>query len=314
MTSPIDQKQKWLARVAGIVAVVTVLGAAWPVLVNEGSAAGKLLVRTHEVEAAGDVDFEAVMAAELYGEAVEAVVAENEVESASSIGHVSRLRQLDRGLAVFCLLLVVVLPFGCRKWPQLSWFYLLPAGWLLVNAHATAINGGKAFAELAVPAHATRWGMFVALALLVLRSPQKDQLANWVLRIVCALTFAIHGWEAFRLNPPFQDLLFVTAGHLGIGLSEGVCHGLLRAIGVMDMVLAVSVLAVHVRPLLVWMGCWGLITAASRPVTMGLDAWPEFAMRLPNSAAPLFVLLLGLQAAVKLSSSTTTTQPEPATS
>ena len=182
-----------------------------------------------------------------------------------------------------------------------------------MNAQATAMNGGKAFAELAVPAHATRWGMLVALALLILRNPQRDSIANWVLRIGCALTFAIHGWEAILLNPSFQDLLYATAGHVGISLSESVCHGLLRTIGIMDLVLAISVVAVHHRPLLFWMGCWGLITAASRLVSMGLDAWPEFAMRLPNSVAPLLVLSLGLSATFSLSSSTTTTQPKPDT-
>jgi uncharacterized membrane protein YphA (DoxX/SURF4 family) len=154
--------------------------------------------------------------------------------------------------------------------------------------------------------------MLVALALLILRNPQSDRIANWVLRIACALTFAVHGWESFQLNPPFQDLLYITAGHVGIGLSEWVCHGLLRAIGVMDLVLSVSVVAIHHRRLLFWMGCWGLITAASRPIAMGLDAWPEFAMRLPNTVAPSLVLLLGLQAIFSNSSPTTNTQTEPA--
>jgi len=308
---------KYALALLAIVAVVTVLGAAWPVLFNEGSATGKLLVRTYEIEAVGDVDFEAAMVAELYGETLEVTASkpESKPESdpAAIAAQVSRLRQLDRGLAFMCLLLTAGLPFACRKWPKLSWLYLLPALWLLVNAQATAMNGSKAFAELAVPAHATRWGILVALALLLLRNPQSDRIANWVLRTACALTFAVHGWESFQLNPPFQDLLYITAGHVGIGLSEWICHGLLRTIGVMDLILAVSVVAVHHRRLLYWMGCWGLITAASRPIAMGLDAWPEFAMRLPNSVAPLLVLFLGLQAIFSLSSSTTNTQLEPGT-
>ena len=70
----------------------------------------------------------------------------------------------------------------------------------------------------------------------------------------------------------------------------------------MDLVLAISVVAVHSRPCCYgWPG--GLITAASRPIALGLDAWPEFAMRLPNSAAPLLVLFIGLPAAFSLFSS-----------
>ena len=295
--------------IASIVAVLTVLGATWPVLFNEGSATGKLLVRTHEVDVAGDAGFEAAMAADLYGETLEVAASKPESDPTSTAVHLSRLRQLDRGVAFMCLLITVGLSFTCRKWPKLSWLYLLPALWILVNAQATAMNGSKAFAELAVPAHATRWGMLVALALLLLRNPQSDRIANWVLRIACALTFAVHGWESFQLNPPFQDLLYITAGHVGIGLSEWTCHGLLRTIGIMDLIFAVSVVAVHHRRMLYWMGCWGLITAASRPIAMGLDAWPEFAMRLPNSVAPLLVLFLGLRAMFSLSSSTTNRNP-----
>ncbi|MBT4691906.1 MAG: hypothetical protein HOB73_01005 [Planctomycetaceae bacterium] len=300
---------KYALWLLAIVAVVTVLGAAWPVLFNEGSATGKLLMRTYEVDAVGDVDFEAAMVAELYEETLEVTASKPESDPAAIAARVSRLRQLDRGVAIMCLLITVGLPITCRKWPKLSWLYLVPALWILANAQATAMNGSKAFAELAVPAHATRWGMLVALALLLLRNPQSDRIANWVLRIACALTFAVHGWESFQLNPPFQDLLYITAGHVGIGLSEWTCHGLLRTIGIMDLIFAVSVVAVHHRRMLYWMGCWGLITAASRPIAMGLDAWPEFAMRLPNSVAPLLVLFLGLRAMFSLSSSTTNRNP-----
>lgn len=310
MISSAKKQPQLLTRFASIVAVVTMLGAVWPVLFNEGSAAGKLLVRTYEVEAAGDVDFEAAMVAELYGETLEVAASKPQSDPAATAAQVSRLRQLDRGVALMCLLLTLGLPLVCRKWPKLSWLYLLPALWLLVNAQATAINGGKAFAELAVPAHATRWGMLVALALLILRNPQNDRIANWVLRTACGLTFAVHGWESFQLNPPFQDLLYITAGHVGIGLSESACHGLLRTIGVMDLVLAVSVVAFHHRRLLFWMGCWGLITAASRPIAMGLEAWPEFAMRLPNSVAPLLVLFLGSQTIFSRSIPIPSSKPE----
>lgn len=302
-----------MMRFAVLAGMMTIFGAVWPVLFNGGSAAGELLVRTHEVEAAGDADFEAMMEAELYGETGKLAGPFIERDPRSTTGHVSLLRDLDRGVAVLCLLLVVGLPFLCGKWPKLAWLYLLPAGWLLMNAHASAMNGGKAFAALAVPAHATRWGMFVVLAMLLSRKSQTDPVVNWVLRITCALTFAIHGWEAFQLSPPFQDLLYATFGHVGIGLSEPVCHGLLRAIGVMDLLLALGVTVIHFRPLLLWMGCWGLITAASRPIAMGFDAWPEFAMRLPNSAAPLLVVLLGMPAALSLYRSKSTTQQEPAT-
>ena len=223
-----EKNPKLPTRLTAIVAVLTVLGAAWPVLFNEGSAAGKFLVRTHQIEVAGDDDFEEAMEAHLYGETVEAATTRTKSNPASTTAYVSRIRQLDRVVSMLCLLLAVALPFGCQKWPKLSWLYLLPAIWLLVNALAITINGGKTFSELAVPAHATRWGMFLALVFLSLRNTQSDRIANWILRIVCALTFTIHGWEAFQLNPAFQDLLYVTCGHINIALAESACHGLLH--------------------------------------------------------------------------------------
>ena len=301
-----------MRRFAAIVGVITVFGAVWPVVFNGGSAAGQLLVRTHEVEAVGDAGFEAVMEADLYGETREVSGPFIERDRGSIAAHVSFLRDLDRGLAILCLLLTAGLPFLFGKWPKVAWLYLLPAAWLLVNAYAVAVNGGKAFAELAVPAHATRWGMFVVFALLLSRNLHTDRIEKWVLRIVCALTFATHGWEAFQLNPPFQDLLYTTFGHVGIRLSEAACHGLLRLIGVMDVLLAVGVTVTLFRPLLLWMACWGLITALSRPIAMGFDAWPEFAMRLPNWAVPLLVVLLCKRGAFSPSPSQTTAQQEPA--
>ena len=305
-----EVRHKQTLAILSVAATVTVLGAVWPVLFYEGSAIGKLLSRKYEVEAVGDADFEKAMEAELYGATRKSTPTIPEIDPTDITAKLSQLRQLDRGVAFICLLLTVGLCFACLKWPRLSWLYMLPALWLLVNAQAIAMSGGKAFAELAVLGHATRWGTLTALAILFFRNPKGDRIANWVLRIACSLTFAVHGYEAFQLNPPFQDLLYITAEHVGVGLSEWFCHVLLRIIGIMDLLLAVSVVTVHHRRLLFWMGCWGLITAASRPIAMGLEAWPEFAMRLPNSVAPLLVLLLGSQAIFSRSLPTPSSKPE----
>ena len=160
-------------------------------------------MRTHQIEAADDDDFEAAMEAHLYGETVEAATTRTASNPASTTAYVSRIRQLDRVVSMLCLLLAAALPFACPKWPKLSWLsYCQRYGfwWSL----AITINGGKTFSELAVPAHATRWGMFLALVFLSLRNAQSDRIANWILRISCALTFTIHGWEAFQLNRHFK--------------------------------------------------------------------------------------------------------------
>ena len=286
---------KYAPTISTFAAVMAVLGVAWPVIFNDGSALAKLLIRNYEVDTVGDADFEAAMVAELYVEQSAIPKTHSLNTTTDTTNYVSTLQSIDRAAALLCLLITLGLTFTCRRWPKLCWLYLIPAIWLLANAQAISINGGKAFAELAVPAHATRFGLLITLPLIFLKAPKYDRAISWVLRISCTLTFAIHGWEAFQLNPAFQDLLYITAGHVNIELSEWYCHGILRVIGVMDLILAIAVVTIINRRLLIWMACWGLITAASRPIAMGFDAWPECAMRLPNSVMPLLLLFHSVQ-------------------
>ena len=272
------------------VAIMAVLGVAWPVLFGDGSAAARLLIRNYEVKAVGDAEFEAAMADHLYGDSLPGTSVQVVSEPPIVNAYVTHLHQLDLGVSVICLLVTMVLAFTHNNWPRLCLLYLLPGVWLLANAYAITLNGGKAFAELAIPAHATRFGLLFALAILFWQHPKNDRFVHWLIRISCGLTFAIHGWEALHLNPAFQDLLYFTAGHVNIDLPEWGCHGLLRIIGVMDITLAISVVSVSNRRVFIWMACWGLITAASRPIALGFHAWPEFAMRLPNAIMPLLII------------------------
>ena len=273
-----------------LVAIMAVLGVAWPVLFSDGSAVAKLLIRNYEIKAVGDAEFEAAMGAQLYGDSLPGTSVQVVSEPSIINAYVTNLRQLDLGAALICLLVTLVLAFTYKNWPRLCLLYLLPAFWLLANAQAIGLNGGKAFAELAIPAHATRFGLLIALAILFGQHPKNNQFVHWLIRISCGLTFAIHGWEALHLNPAFQDLLYFTAGHVNIDLPEWGCHGILRVIGIMDILLAISVVSVSNRRVLIWMACWGLITAASRPIALGFDVWPEFAMRLPNAVMPLLLI------------------------
>ena len=78
------------------------------------------------------------------------------------------------------------------------------------------------------------------------------------------------------------------------------CHALLHGIATMDGLLALSVLLIHSPRVLCWMALWSLITALSRPLTMGWEAWPEFAIRLANGAVPLLIIGIGLPALIRL--------------
>ena len=278
------------------VVLLTMVGAAWPVLFWDGSALGKNLEKRLWVDAVDDRAVAATMEAELFGEEP----ATEEVSTYDPKPLINTVRIADKSSAILCILLAAALPFLIRWKPKTAWLYLLPSCWLLLNAYAVASNGGKAHAELAIPAHATRWMLPIALALLTVMTAKSKPVANWLLRIACACTFAIHGWEAFQLHPAFQDLIFVSAGLIGIEPSTETIHFLLRCIGIMDMLLALSVLLIHSPKILYWMCFWGLITAMSRPLSMGLDTWPELAIRLANGAAPWLLIALGAPALITL--------------
>lgn len=278
-----------------MVILLTMVGSAWPVFHYEGSALGKNLERRELVDSVADAEVVAAMEAQLYGETPPAKAAAPRDASAS----IEMLRRLDRILVVLCLALAASLPFLCRWRRGVAWLYLLPAAWLLFNAWAVAGNGGKAHAELSIPAHATRWMLPIVLALLIARPGSSRPLANWLLRAACALTFAVHGWEALRLHPGFQDLIYVTGARFGIEVAPVACHGLLHAIGLMDFLLALGVLLIHSPMALRWMAFWGVLTALSRPLSIGWDAWPELAIRLANGACPWLILIIGMPAMLR---------------
>lgn len=295
LTKQLNPKfQRRAIPLMAVVVLLTMIGAAWPVWFGDGSAFAKNQEKLTWVDAVDDQGVAAAMEAELFGEAPPAV----EVSTYDPRPRIDRVRKADKFAAILCTLVAAALPIFIFWRRQTAWLYLLPSLWLLLNAYAVAMNGGKAHAELAIPAHATRWMLPLVLALLVLMARRIQPTANWLLRIACASTFAIHGWEAFQLHPGFQDLIFIAGGRIGLEPSTEVCHALLRGIGIMDGLLALSVLLIHSPKTLCWMAFWGFITALSRPFTMGWDAWPELAIRLANGLVPLLILGIGLPALI----------------
>ena len=290
-----------------VVVLLTMLGAAWPVLFRDGSALAKNLEKRVWVDAVDDQAFAATMEAELYGEDPPAA----EISTHDPTPRIEFVRKADKTSAILCIFVVAALPLLIRWRWQTAWLCLLPALWLLLNAFAVTMNGGKAHAELAIPAHATRWMLPIVLALLVLMKDRIKPTANWLLRIACASTFAIHGWEAFQLHPGFQDLVFISGRLIGAEPSTEVCHVLLHGIGIMDGLLALSVLLIHSPGTLRWMTFWGLLTAFSRPLTMGWAAWPELATRLANGAVPLLIIGIGLPALIRLNRNERSSNLEP---
>ena len=282
-----------LAFISAVI-FITVLGYAWPVFFNEGSALGQNLEQRELVDAVDDAAVEAAMAAALYGEQH----AEAEIEPRDPTRTLECLSHADRITSIFCLALAALLPFLSRRRPTLAWLYMVPALWLILNSVADTLNGGKTHAELSIPAHATRFILPVVLAMLIWRPSASRSTANWLLRIACASTFASHGMEALLLNPSFQDLIYSFAALFGVKASSEVSHMLLRCIGTMDILLALGVLLVHNPGMLRWMAFWGLITAFARPLTISWLAWPELAIRLANVTCPWLIIAIGMPALI----------------
>ncbi len=170
---------------------------------------------------------------------------------------------------------------------------LLAAG--VVSAWFTALAlgewriGGAPFTSLALPAHATR-----IVAPLLLALWDRRAVAKWALRVGIALTFAIHGWEAYQLHPGFIDFLLAADLRLfGLGLEQQGAELLLRLIGALDVVLAALVLTGRdFRPVLAWAAVWGVVTALSRVVQGGEGAAHMALIRAANGGLPLVLLLL----------------------
>ena len=293
------QLSQGLLAFIGAVVFISIIGNAWPIFFNEGSALMKNMEQRELVDSVDDASVETAMIEALYGEQTADPI---QLDTHDPTQTLEAIYLADKVTAIACLVLAALLPFLCRWRPGLAWLYLIPAIWLILNATAATLNGGKAHAELSVPAHATRFLLPIALALLLWR-PEASRIrstANWLLRIACALTFGTHGFEALRHHPHFQDMIYIFGMHVGIDFSTQVIHILLYCIGIMDILLALSVLLVHSPVLLRWMAFWGLMTAFMRPFTMSWLAWPELAIRLANGIAPWLILAIGLSALIPM--------------
>lgn len=131
------------------------------------------------------------------------------------------------------------------------------------------------------------WGLRVASSSPALRR------CELFLRWAVAVTFAAHGIESLQANPVFVDLLLdFSSRWLASDLPEPIAIGLLKAIGVMDLVVAALCVLTRWRAVLGWMAVWGLVTAVSRVAANGPFWWHDAAVRAPHFALPLAIAWL----------------------
>ncbi len=186
------------------------------------------------------------------------------------------------------------------------WLQILALAWIaLWQATLSGLHvwrGGSFMVEWTIAAHAVR--IFSPLALIMLLRGHSDAdgshrvlPAEWILRLATAATFAVHGLEAFRLNPHFVDLLIGSARLLPDGeISQSATTPVLRVIGVVDGFVAVLIIFVRSRTLAAYMAFWGLVTACSRMTAGGAAGlsltFDDTLIRLANGGAPLALLAL----------------------
>lgn len=293
------RRSDFYLRLLSIFVFIGLLGSIKPVLFNDGSAMAKYLSKQKQLEMVQEENIEQYMESALFGDGaitLEANKTSYTLEERNEV--VNTVFKYDFYIALTLILSALFLFFPKFTERTHLYYFLIPiALWLFSQSVASMLNGGKKYSELAILAHATRWGLPLVLCLgYYLNKRGKDLLQSkfFVLSaVLCSsFTFAVHGWEAYNLNAPFQDLLYSFFSLFGLSVSESTNFTILKIVGCMDLLLAVAILIFRNPKIFLWMAFWGLITAFSRPLTIGFGAWPEFAMRIANCALPLGLFLI----------------------
>jgi len=107
---------------------------------------------------------------------------------------------------------------------------------------------------------------------------------QWILRIAVAGEFLGHG--VFALQQKAGWIKYFEA----VGFSADQALTLMPLIGIMDLLVALIVLARPIRIALLWAAVWGFWTALLRPIA-GEPVW-DFVERWANWGAPLALLLM----------------------
>jgi hypothetical protein len=106
----------------------------------------------------------------------------------------------------------------------------------------------------------------------------------WLLRIGVFATFIGHGTIAFMGNPKWLPYLAV------VGFYGETAMTIMKLIGALDILLAISLLIKPLKPVLYWCTFWAFATAMMRPLSG--EHILQFIERGANWTVPLVLLLL----------------------
>ena len=116
------------------------------------------------------------------------------------------------------------------------------------------------------------------------KEAEKAKIAEWILRIGVFGTFLGHGIFALMIKQSW--IPYFTS----VGISETAAVALLPVIGIMDLIVAFSVLIRPLKIILIWATLWGFTTALIRPISG--EPILDFVERSSNWAAPLALFYL----------------------
>lgn len=156
---------------------------------------------------------------------------------------------------------------------------------------ASICERGEAFSPVLTPAgHALRFA--IPLTLVVANFGVGSRLVQCFLRWAVALTFLGHGLNAWMQDPVYTSFILATVQsfHLS-GIEQATAEVFLRIISVMDLIVAVAVLAIPsrwrvFRWLILYAAVWGFLTAASRMTASGVWVWHETLLRTSHFLGP----------------------------
>lgn len=111
------------------------------------------------------------------------------------------------------------------------------------------------------------------------------KIIEWVLRIAIFGEFLGHGIFGLQGKKQWLDWTSQLTG-----ASDVLAVQLLTLVGILDIIIAFTILVRPLRFVLVWAAVWGFWTALMRPI-VGEPVW-DFVERWPNWGAPLALLLV----------------------
>ena len=119
---------------------------------------------------------------------------------------------------------------------------------------------------------------------MVTYSDRSVKIIIWILKIGVFGIFLGHGIYAIQSNPKWIPFLEI------VGFSNKLAIQIMPYIGMLDILIAISVLIKPLRFILVWAILWAFLTALMRPIAGGSIL--DFIERAGNWVTPLALLLL----------------------